>query len=249
MDFSAVTVVTDRMVTGNILVEKLVDSIEDSGFDVEDVQCSTKKSLEENLKSVWNLIHEQTDHEVVDKYNDDVFKVPNDDRDRRKEFDWFDDDAESIRSAKPEKKLRHSDSGIFKLSLDELSITEPANESSVKFHPEPEFHWNDGNVTTNAISEPWSFDNPYYMHAQSDESVEEITEECDDEDVLLEEKSLLARLPPRPPTPPSRRSRSTPPSRNSTGSWTGSTLPLSSTLSDSTPLSATCRQRRLLSAS
>merc|ERR1719180_175438 len=100
MNFSAVTVVTDRIVTGNILVEKLVESIEDSGFDVEDVQCSTKKSLEENLKSVWNLIHEQTNHEQVDKYNDDdVFNVPNNDRDRRTKFDWFDDDAESIRSA------------------------------------------------------------------------------------------------------------------------------------------------------
>merc|ERR1719234_1656455 len=108
MNFSAVTVVTDRIVTGNILVEKLVESIGDSGFDVEDVQCSTKKSLEENLKSVWNLIHEQTNHEQVDKYNndEDVFNVPNpnNDCDRRTKFDWFDDDAESIRSAKPELK-------------------------------------------------------------------------------------------------------------------------------------------------
>merc|ERR1712055_470785 len=206
MELSA-TNVADKIVTGNILVEKLVDSIEDSGFDIKDVQCSTKKSLEENLKNVWNLIHEQIDHEKVDIYKDDVFKVPTSHRDRSSKFDWFDDDAESIKSAKPEKKIRHSDSGIFKLSLDELSITEPANESSVKFNPEPEFHWNDGNVTTNAISEPWSFNNPYYLHAQSVENFEELTEDYDDNEFSVEEKSLLARLPPRPPTPPRSKKR------------------------------------------
>ena len=209
MDFSTVTA-GDRIVTGNIMVEKLVESIEDSGFDVEDVQCSTKKSLEENLNNVWNLIHEQIAHEEVNENNDYVFKVPNYNDERKNEkLDWFDDEIESRVSAVPEKQLGHSDSGIFKLSLEELSITEPANESSVKFHPEPEFHWNDGNITSNAISEPWSFDNPYYLHAQSVQNLEELTEEYDEdeEELPVDEKCLLARLPPRPPTPPRSKKR------------------------------------------
>merc|ERR1712243_349319 len=202
----------DRIVTGNIMVEKLVESIEDSGFDVGDVQCSTKKSLEESLKNVWNVnvIHEQIAHEEVNENNDYVFKVPNYNDGRKNEkLDWFDDEIESRVSAVPEKQLRDSDSGIFKLSLEELSIAEPANESSVKFHPEPEFHWNDGNITSNAISEPWSIDNPHYLDAQNVQNMEELTEEYDEDEEELpgDEKRLLARLPPRPPTPPRSKKR------------------------------------------
>merc|ERR1712243_511075 len=202
----------DRIVTGNIMVEKLVESIEDSGFDVGDVQCSSKKSPEESLKNVWNVnvIHEQNSHEEVNENNEYVFKVPNCTDERKNEkLDWFDDEIESRVSAVPEKQLRHSDSGIFKLSLEELSIAEPANESSVKFIPEPEFHWNDGNTTSNAISEPWSFDNRYYSHAQSVQNLEELTEEYDkdEEELPVDEKSLLSRLPPRPPTPPRSKKR------------------------------------------
>merc|ERR1712098_731245 len=80
-------------------------------------------------------------------------------------------------------------------SLDELSISEPESEPILKFHPEPQFFWNEGDVTTNAISEPWSFVNPYYIPIAVNGDFNE--ESDDDSDMTVEDQNLLTRLPQR----------------------------------------------------
>merc|ERR1712240_298270 len=149
------------------------------------------------------------DNNLSNQYLNNYSKVPDINHERKStnpNLGWVDNEVianESVISKSPE---MHSESGIFRLSLDDLSISEAEPEPSVKFHPEPEFFWNDGNVTTNAVSEPWSFVNPYYIPFVS--NGEEFNEECDDNgDIIVEDQNLLARLSPRPPTPPRSRKR------------------------------------------
>merc|ERR1712112_510317 len=184
----------------------------DSGFYADEVKCSTKKSLEENLRNVWNLMNEKFNREETsqsNQYLNNYFKVPDINHARKSinpNLGWVENEVMANGSVISKCSEKYSDSGIFKLSLDELSISEPESEPLVKFRPEPEFFWNDGNVTTNAVSEPWSFVNPYYIPFVS--NGEEFNEECDDNsDIIVEDQNLLARLSPRPPTPPRSRKR------------------------------------------
>jgi len=200
---------SEYIVTGNVMDMKPIENIEDSGFDADEVKCSTKKSLEENLSNVWNLMNEKFNREensLTNQSLNNYYKIPDINHEIKSaspNLGWVDNEIiahESVISKSPE---IHSESGVFKLSLDELSISEP--EQVVKFHPEPEFSWNEGNVTTNAISEPWSFVNPYYIPVAS--NYEDFNEEIDDDSDISEDQSLLARLPPRPPTPPRSKKR------------------------------------------
>merc|ERR1712142_502286 len=202
---------SDYIVTGNVMDRKPIESIEDSWFDADEVKCSTKKSLEENLENVWNVMNKnfnREDNKLSNQYLNSYSKIPDINHERKStnpNLGWVDNEVmanESVISKSPE---MHSESGIFRLSLDDLSISEADPEPSVKFHPEPEFFWNEGNVTTNAISEPWSFVNPYYIPVASNGV--DFTEEYDDDSDNSEDQSLLARLPPRPPTPPRSKKR------------------------------------------
>jgi len=195
----------DRIVTGNILdVKHSVDIIEDSGFDAEEVKCSTKKSLDENLENVWQMLNAKQKHQIdreldwIEVNDKDLFKVPLS-KNRKETIDWFENKVEHVISEKPlkhnrketidwfenkvehlisEKPLKHvaEDSGIFKLSLDELSISEP--QHFVRDLPDrDEVEWNDGNFSTNAVSEPWSLSNPYYTPANYVEYYEDASDD------------------------------------------------------------------------
>merc|ERR1712168_263253 len=149
----------DRIVTGNILDGKhAVDIIEDdSGFDAEEVKCSTKKSLDENLENVWEMLSAKRKHQIDREL--DWIEVNN-----KETVDWFENKVEHVISEKPLKHVAE-ESGIFKLSLDELSISSDPQHFVKDLPDREEVEWNDGNFSTNAVSEPWSLSNPYYIPA------------------------------------------------------------------------------------
>ena len=159
----------DQIVTGNIVERKfVVDNIEDSGFNAEEIKSSTKKNLDEDLKNVWNILNnlhkQQINNELdwVEENEKEAIKYTNSNKKRRNvQLDWFEEDIEVRRVVLPKKPFKQTnaerfaeDSGIFKMSLNEGSFSQPL-DALKDVAGEPNLHWNEGNFSTNAVSEPW----------------------------------------------------------------------------------------------
>ena len=159
----------DKIVTGNIVETKfLVDNIEDSGFNAEEIKSSTKKNMDEDLKNVWSMLnnlHKQQIHHELEWVEDNRASDPvQPSKKRNIQQDWFADRRDEHKDAycKPvsqtEKVNFTEDSGVFRMSIDRSSSFSRSCYLKNGSIEEPKY-WNHGEFSTNAISEPWAVEN------------------------------------------------------------------------------------------
>eukprot|EP00092_Neocalanus_flemingeri_P018534 GFUD01020070.1.p1 GENE.GFUD01020070.1~~GFUD01020070.1.p1 ORF type:complete len:223 (-),score=60.04 GFUD01020070.1:99-767(-) len=164
--FRSVSVLKDNIVTGNIVESNFVlENIEDVGFNAEEIKSSTKKNLDEDLKNVWSMlnnIHKDQINRELEWFEENrvgAIKASNTNkRQMNVKLDGFEEEKK-IRKVEPTKPVSSTsencteDSGIFKMSMNETSFSRTPcwNKENV----EPNFYWNEGDFSTNAVSEPW----------------------------------------------------------------------------------------------
>ena len=167
---NSVAPLKENIVTGNIDESIFsVENIEDSGFNAEEVESSTKKNLDEDLKNVWNVlnnIHKQQIHSELEWFEENKVATIKASNNSDVRFDWFEEDQKVDRKVASSKPFDHSlaenecfteDSGIFKMSLNDGSLSRTCYVKNEIV--EQSFLWNEGDFSSNAISEPWSVEN------------------------------------------------------------------------------------------
>eukprot|EP00092_Neocalanus_flemingeri_P035534 GFUD01038678.1.p1 GENE.GFUD01038678.1~~GFUD01038678.1.p1 ORF type:complete len:248 (-),score=64.66 GFUD01038678.1:98-841(-) len=162
--FRSVSALKDNIVRGNIVESNFVlENIEDSGFNAEEIKSSTKKNLDEDLKNVWSMlnnIHKDQINRELEWFEENrvaAIKASNK-RQMNVQLDGFEEEKKvrKVESTKPVSSTCENfteDSGIFKMSMNEISFSRTScwNKENV----ESNFYWNEGDFSTNAVSEPW----------------------------------------------------------------------------------------------
>ena len=146
--------VHENIVSGNIKRQKIeFVSTEDVSFNEDEIKSSTKKNLADDLKNVWKLLNNI--HQDQIEFEKSWI--------RRKKLEAqrnFDDQSQSSLNENGSNQDDNRTlnciadySNIFKMSFEEINREPFQLEVS---RGNANLSWNDGNFSTNAISDPWS---------------------------------------------------------------------------------------------